>query len=329
MPMSGAFASAGMIGTVYVDADHLARFEHRAQGLSLHSHQPRTSVLAGRHAARVRGRGLDFAELRNYIAGDDIRTLDWKASLRAGRPLVRAYTEERDRPLLLIVDQRMAMFFGSRRAMKSVIAAELAALCAWIALHGGDRIGAIVFGDDARQVIRPLRSRAQLQRIFSIVATLNGELHAEHPSRDDHSQLNRALEAALNLAGHDHLIAVFSDFAGSDARTLQLLRELRAHNDVVGALIFDPLVRELPPGGRLVASGGELQIEIDLGRQSVREPLSALFETHLRQVAELLRRSGIPLLAFDTEQSSVDQLRHQLGRFAQNGNARAVGAGAL
>jgi uncharacterized protein (DUF58 family) len=310
------------IGSVYVSADHLARLEHRSGGLSLLAYQPRTSVLSGRHAARVRGRGLDFAELRGYVPGDDIRTVDWKASQRSGRTVVRAYTEERDRPLLLLVDQRMAMFFGSRRALKSVIAAELAALGAWIAFRGGDRIGAVVFGDVGLNFLRPLRSRTHLQRLFNNLAMANNALRADYPTPPNYPQLNRALEAALNLATHDHLVWIIGDFSVADERTLQLLRELRGHNDVVGTLISDPLFEQLPQGGRLVVSGGELQIEMDLGRQAVREPLTALFTEHLRHVAELLHRSGIPLLSFDTEQDTVAQLRHQLGRLvAQRGGA--------
>jgi uncharacterized protein (DUF58 family) len=307
---------ADSIGTVYVTADHLARLEHRIAGLSLHARQPHTSVLSGRHAARVRGRGLDFAELRGYVAGDDIRTIDWKASLRSGRATVRSYTEERDRPLLTIVDQRMAMFFGSRRAFKSVIAAELCALAAWMAFHAGDRVGAIVFDDTQRHFLRPLRSRTQMQLLFNLTARLNTALHAENLVPAGHTQLNSALEAALNVAGHDHLVLILSDFAGADERSLQLLRELRAHNDVVGALIVDPLAERLPTDGRLVVSGGELQIEMDFGRSTMREPMAALFADHLRHVAELLRRSGIPLLLFDTEQETVAQLRHQLGHIA-------------
>jgi uncharacterized protein (DUF58 family) len=312
-------AAPDTLGTIYVDTQYLMHLEQYAHGISLRQQQAHSSVLSGRHASRIRGRGLDFSELRAYIAGDDIRTVDWKASLRAGNTLVRAYTEERDRPLLLIVDQRIAMFFGSRRAMKSVIAAELAALCAWAALRGGDRIGAIVFDDTQCRHIRPLRSRAQAQFIFHAIAELNNAMHAESSARMRAEQLNSALKAALNVAHHDHLIVVISDFTGSDARTLQLLRELRAHNDVVGALIFDPLVHNFPHGGRLIVSEGELQIEIDLGKTTVHEPLTELFETHFREIAELLRRSGIPLLAFDTEQRTIDQLRYQLGRFAPAG----------
>ena len=109
--------------------------------------QPIHSILAGRHASRLRGRGLNFEELRSYLPGDDIRNMDWKVTARMRKPHVRVFTEERDRPTLLVVDQRLSMFFGSARAMKSVAAAEATALAAWRVLEAGDRVGAIVFDD--------------------------------------------------------------------------------------------------------------------------------------------------------------------------------------
>lgn len=315
-------APAASIGSVYVTADYLARFEYRTRHLSLRPRQPHSSILSGRNASRVRGRGLDFAELRNYLPGDDIRALDWKATLRSGRPLVRTYNEEHDRPMLFVVDQRMAMFFGSRRALKSVVAAEMCALGAWTAFNGGDRVGAVLFNDEEIRTLRPLRSRAWLQRLFDTLAGMNQTLRAENPARANYAQLNHALAGALNLAGHDHLVCVISDFVGADDDTLRLLRELRAHNDVLGALVFDPLGQNLPPEGRIVASGGELQVELDFGQRRVREPLGRLFEQHLREAATLLRRSGAPLLMLNTEQDTLAQLRRQLGAPPHAGGAR-------
>ena len=90
-----------------------------------------SSVLSGRYASRLRGRGLNFEEIRRYLPGDDVRTMDWKVTARTRSPHVRVYTEEKDRAVLLIVDQRINMFFGTRDKLKSVTAAELAALGAW------------------------------------------------------------------------------------------------------------------------------------------------------------------------------------------------------
>jgi ATPase family associated with various cellular activities (AAA)/Protein of unknown function DUF58 len=115
---------------VYADLTELVRMKFHARGFSFLPRQPVRSILAGRHASRLRGRGLNFEEIRRYLPGDDIRNMDWHVTARMRQPYVRVYTEERDRPVLLIVDQRQSMFFGSQRAMKSVVAAEVTALAA-------------------------------------------------------------------------------------------------------------------------------------------------------------------------------------------------------
>ena len=144
---------------IYTTLAHLRGLEGRARSLSFLPRQPAKSVLNGRHASRMRGRGLNFEEIRGYLAGDDIRSIDWKVTARKGEPHVRVYTEERDRPALLLVDQRLSMFFGSRLNMKSVTAAEAAAVAAWRILDAGDRVGGIVFGDRDMVEFRPQRSR--------------------------------------------------------------------------------------------------------------------------------------------------------------------------
>ena len=132
---------------VHTSVAELLRLRQKAQGFHFLPRQPVTSVLSGTHASRLRGRGLDFDEIRAYHPGDDVRNLDWKVTLRVGAPHVRSFTEERDRPALLLVDQRRSMFFGSRERTKSVTAAEAASLAAWRVLAQGDRVGALVFDD--------------------------------------------------------------------------------------------------------------------------------------------------------------------------------------
>src|SRR5262245_4260629 len=128
---------SGAATGVYVTAADLAALEGQARQLVLRPRGPNHNLLAGRHASRVRGRGLDFEELRQYLPGDDVRSIDWKVTARSRKPFVRVYTEEKDRPAVLVVDQRINMFFGSARSLKSVTAAEAAALCAWKVLSQG------------------------------------------------------------------------------------------------------------------------------------------------------------------------------------------------
>src|SRR5580765_2610129 len=132
---------------VYVDLAHLIMLEQRGRRVSLLPRQPVQSLLSGRFASRMRGRGLNFEEIRDYRSGDDVRSIDWKVTARLQKPHIRVFNEERDRQALLVVDQRLSMFFGSRRAMKSVAAAEAAAIGAWRVLGAGDRVGAVVFND--------------------------------------------------------------------------------------------------------------------------------------------------------------------------------------
>ena len=139
--------SAAAIPGVYVDLDELIALDRRDRRVSFLPRQPVRSLLSGRYASRMRGRGLNFEEIRDYRSGDDVRSIDWKVTARLRKPHVRVFNEERDRQALLVVDQRLTMFFGSRLAMKSVTAAQAAAIGAWRILAVGDRVGGIVFND--------------------------------------------------------------------------------------------------------------------------------------------------------------------------------------
>ena len=166
---------------IHVSLEGLRAFQGAGAGLSFLPDQPSRSVLNGRHRSRLRGRGLNFEEMRNYLPGDDVRSIDWKATARTGTPHVRVFTEERDRPALLVVDQRMSMFYGSQLNMKSVTAAEAAAIAAYRILDAGDRVGGVAFNDDEQVELRPQRSVRAVHGFLGTVARMNGELHADRP----------------------------------------------------------------------------------------------------------------------------------------------------
>ncbi|NHX01593.1 DUF58 domain-containing protein [Pseudomonas koreensis] len=303
-------------GLVYVSLAQLMALEFKARDLSFLARQPQGSILAGNHASRLRGRGLNFDELRRYQPGDDLRHLDWRASLRTGKPVIRTFTEERDRPALIVVDQRMSMFFGSQRSFKSALAAELAALAAWMVFNAGDRVGGLVFNDQRIDSIAPLRSRKRVEALLSRVAQQNQALNAGNPDAEDEDQLDKALQRCLALAGHDHLICIVSDFAGAGERTLQLMRQLRAHNDVIALQVYDPLALKLPSDGRLLVTQGQLQVELAVEKRSVHQPLGDYLGGRLKDVATLLRRSQVPLMMFSTAEEAHAQLRAELGKSA-------------
>jgi uncharacterized protein (DUF58 family) len=305
-------------GSAHVTLEELILLQHRTRGaFSLLPQQPVHSLLSGRHASRIRGRGLNFEELRGYLPGDDVRSIDWKVTARTGKPHVRVFTEERDRPVLLLVDQRLAMFFGTKRNMKSVTAAELAAAGAWRVLDVGDRVGAVVFDDNEVHEIKPHRSRSTVLQILHLLAEKNGALRADAEVRPDPTMLNRALEGVARVVKHDYLVAVISDFDGADEETTRMVTGLSRHNDVLAIPVYDPASTELPERGRLVVSDGELQFELDIGKASTRRRVVEMADRRLASVMAWQEKLAVPVMPISAGEDSLDQVRTLLGRVAE------------
>ena len=297
----------------YAQLDDLVRLRHKAVGFSFLPRQPVHSVLAGRHGSRLRGRGFDFEEIRHYVAGDDPRSFDWRVPARLREPHVRVFTEERDRPVLLVVDQRGPMFFGSRQRMKSVTAAEAAALAGWRVLEQGDRVGALVFDDRELVEVRPQRSRRNQMRILHEIVRLNHGLPTPHDVAERPEALVEALEKAARLARHDWLVVVISDFHGGDERARELLSRIARHNDVLVVFVHDRLEEQLPDAGRLVFADGEFQLEVDSGDAKLRERFRQRFAERLEQARRFLLRRAVPVLPIHTGADVADQARALLG----------------
>lgn len=297
---------------IHVDVAHLQSLRHHAGSLSFSPRQPPRSVLSGRHGARLRGRGLNFEELRRYLPGDDVRSIDWKVTARTGEPHRRVFTEERDRPALLVVDQRMAMFFGSRLNMKSVTAAETAALAAFRILDQNDRVGGVVFGDEMIAEIRPERSTRAVDRLLTAIADANRLLRADAPALEP-SSLGARLEAVARIARRDHLVMVISDFDGLDQQTEMLLGGLSRHNDVVICLVTDPSAEHVPHDLRLTITDGALQAEIDARQGPARAALAAFASGRIAKVLQWTRRYGVSVLPLSAGEETLPQLRRGLG----------------
>jgi uncharacterized protein (DUF58 family) len=298
----------------YVTLDDLLHLRHRAKGFSFLPRQPVHSLLTGRHASRLRGRGLDFEELRHYFEGDDIRAMDWPATARIGTPHVRVFTEERDRSVLLLVDQRLSMFFGSRRAMKSVTAAEAAALAAWRVTSLGDRVGVIVFSEETIVEIRPQAREAAVMQVLDAIVRQNNFLNAADARPADASLFNKALQRAARLATHDWLVCLITDAFGADEETAKLVTKITAHNDVLTIFIHDPLEAELPDIGRAVVAEADRQIEVDTSVKDLRTRFAADFAARRDRIEAFSRQRTIPVLPVSTAQDVVDQFRDLLGQ---------------
>ncbi|BCX49633.1 hypothetical protein HAHE_35410 [Haloferula helveola] len=300
-----------MPALVSIDLDHLLLLKAEARGFSFLPKQPVGSLLAGRHQSRLRGRGLAFEELRHYHAGDDIRTIDWRATARLRSPHVRVFAEERERPVLLVVDQRSPMFFGSRRAMKSVAAAELAALAAWRTLDVGDRVGGIVFNEAEAITIAPNRGPTQALRLLHEITRFNQRLAEAQPPSGEIT-LNKALDLALARAKHDHLVILITDLDGADEETSERVTRLGMHNDVMVVAVYDPLGGQLAGAPGMKATDRGNHWEIPAG-SAFRKAFRAEFGEAVAYWQKLFRDLRIPLFPVSTATPVIDQIHELLG----------------
>ncbi|MEH6558582.1 MAG: DUF58 domain-containing protein [Oceanicoccus sp.] len=302
---------------VYAQLPELIKLQFQAKGFSFLPKQPAKSLLTGRHSSKLRGRGLNFEELRHYRSGDDIRTMDWKVTNRTRKPHVRVYTEERERNVILFVDMRISMFFGSEQRMKSVAAAEAAALAAWRIVDVGDRVGAVIFNDDEIISITPARSRTTVLQILSQLANFSQRLRAGQ--RTNPGQLNTALKALSRNLSHDALVISVGDGAGWNKGTTDRIKKIAQHNDIIAIKIFDRAEEQLPAIDHLIVSDGQLQVEIRGKRQDLRKRFQETYDQQLGMIRYELKKHGIPVIDINTNDSVQRQLVIALGGFGGRG----------
>ncbi|ACA87300.1 DUF58 domain-containing protein [Shewanella woodyi] len=198
--------------------------------------------LAGHRASLIKGRGMEFAEVRHYQPGDDVRTIDWRVTARTGKVHTKLFVEERERPVLILLDLSHSLYFGSSLLLQSVQAAHLATTLGWSAIQHGDRLGALIATEAEHLELKP-RSRQQgiLQLISAIQSLHERQLNqlSEYQSEPEH--LFRACQRLRRIAKPGSLIWIISDGANLTENCLAPLSDLKRHCDMGAFLITDPL----------------------------------------------------------------------------------------
>lgn len=238
--------------------EELLTLRARARTLSLRAQGPARALLLGSHRSAHHGRGLEVEEVRPYVAGDDPRSIDWRVTARRGRVHTKLFREERERPVWLLVDLGASMFFGSKLQLKSMAAVRAAALLAWAAALGGDRVGAVISNARSERVL-PMRSRET-----GVLPILNAliELQPSAPAIWTDRQ-PATLRALIPLVHPGSLILALSDFQSLDADMEAHWTALSAHSDCRWLWIIDPLEAHALPKGRFVAGFGGRTARID------------------------------------------------------------------
>jgi len=300
------------IDYIYSTLNRLIELKYDIRGFSYLPNQPIQSKLTGKHRSRLRGRGLDFEEVRNYYFGDDIRNIDWKVTARMRKAHIKVFTEERERPVFLVVDQSASMFFGSEKYLKSVIASETAALSAWKVLAVGDRVGGLVFNDSGFDEIKPKRSRKNVLQFLNLLVKHNNELKIQSLENQDPEMLNKILAQTLKYVTHDYLTVIISDFYGYDDETIKLLTQLSRHNDVLAINISDQM--ELNLNANMIIGQADSQINLSETNSEIKKKYTKYAVDRKKYLNENLNRYGITVLDLNTTEPVIDQIRNLIGR---------------
>lgn len=293
--------------SVFLTLEHLLQYEWLNTVLNFKVGQQKSnSVLSGRYASRLRGRGLDFEEARPYVIGDDIRNIDWKVTAKTGVTHTKIFTEEKEKPAFIFVDQSPTMGFGSVEKTKAVVAGELAAIAAYKIMKGGDRIGGLVFGGGHYNLITPKRDQRNMLQFFQHIVDANKNIYQQ-----EHFDFSESLQSMIaklqNIITHDYLVIIISDFYRYNEETIQYLSLLSQHNDLVLVKVVDPMEEEIPHD-KITLTNNDKQISITKNPHRISEELKADFKTNYDGFKQEMEKYNITLFKINT----VDPVEEQL-----------------
>jgi uncharacterized protein (DUF58 family) len=282
----------------------------RMRKLEIHTRRLVNNTLAGEYHSVFKGRGMDFDDVREYVAGDEVRTIDWNVTARAGRPFVKKFTEERELTILLLVDVSASGNFGSAALSKRDLAAELASVLAFSAIRNSDKVGLILYTDRIEQYIPPKKGRRHVLRVVREILF--------HQPLGRGTDTVKALDFANRILRRRAIAFLISDFQASgdpDKALEDLRRAMRQTNrrhDLVALHIEDGREKSLPDVGVLAmedAETGEV-VELDTANPEVRNRFAQEAKDRTRRLVRGFRAEAVDTLELDTAEPYLPALQH-------------------
>ncbi len=270
--------------------------------IEIHTRSIVNNLFAGEYHSAFKGRGMEFAEAREYQPGDDVRHIDWNVTARVGAPFIKIFDEERELTAVLVVDASASGAFGSQHQMKGEIGVEVSALLAFSAIKNNDRVGLLIFTDEVEVFVPPKKGRKHVLRV------LRELLYFQPQGRK--TSIAGALEYLSRVLHRRSVIFVISDFL--DQGYEPALRHLSQRHDLIAVVVSDPREWELPDVGFINLQDAETgqQALVDSGHEGVR----AFFAAEQRAIAErrrsLLHKAGVDEIAIDLSRPYVEPLIH-------------------
>ncbi len=300
----------GSIPGITVEVEDLVRVQAQLSGISLNDLRRRSSFRSGARETRHRGRGMEYEESRAYVAGDDVRTMDWRVMARMGEAHTKVFAEEKQRSFLLAVDLSASMDFGTRYAFKSCAAAYVAATIGWLATMAGDRLGGLIVTPLSHQEVRPGKNRSGLMGVFHHLAE---QTRLPLPFENSDNRINFLLRELMRVVKPGSNVALISDFLGIDQQSSELLSGLARHNDISAFWVHDRTEVEHWPTGRYQLLTKNEKVSIDIPRSSDGSWLKARQDEHNARIESLSAGFGIPLLPLSCNSNVTAQIVNSLG----------------
>lgn len=302
---------------IHVKLETLIKLNQQAHHLPLKSKRI-FSGLSGSFISAFKGRGMEFDESRPYQPGDDIRSIDWRVTARTGKTHSKLYREERERPVLVWLDLRKPMFFGSQNMYKSVLAAKAAALLAWSSTQNNDRIGGLIFAEEQHTELRPQRGKsATLHFLQSLARHSAWDINnSPQTSVTEHQSSAHALNRLRRVAKPGSLIFLISDFRNmnesGNSNIESSLAKMSKHNDLVMIFINDPLEQHLPPAGFYKLTDGHNELTINTHHASSRSRYQQRYDSHQQYLKDLCIKLGVFYINLSTDKPLLESLQKAL-----------------
>ena len=285
------------------DLAELSSLRGAVRGLSLRAHRPAMAQLQGGHRSAQRGRGLEFEEVRLYTAGDDTRNIDWRVTARRGKTHTKLFREERERPVWLVADLHAGLYFGSRRQFKSSVLLRTAAMLAWVAAQGGDRVGAVITNGDSAPLIFPPRGREA-----GVLPVLQALIEAQPgaPGMPARGGLLNAVTTLRPLLQPGSLVLMLSDFAEFDTATEEIIASANQHSDIRMLWITDPLESGgLPTGTYRVGLPDRLWW---MNGEDTRTQWQKTWQAREQQLKDSALKLNLPLSKLSTHDAVIETM---------------------
>ena len=261
-----------------------------------------TDMLAGRYHSAFKGRGIEFEEVRPYLVGDDVRTIDWNVSARTGEPHIKKFREERELTVILAVDVSRSQGFGTQGQLKREVVAEIAATLAFAAIRNSDKVGLLLFTDRVERFVPPHKGVRHVLRIIR-------ELLAIEP-KGSGTDLAAALDELNRISKRRSVVFAISDFQDDDEAWGRAMKRASLRHDLIPIVISDEREERLPPVGIIELEDAETgrRVVVDTSRRSVRRR----FEGHARERTDsrtkAFRRMRLEPIEVRTGESFIEPL---------------------